>query len=132
MEAKHRYRLLIYFAALILCLSVCFANAEVPTNAAPAHESHAMIFEQSHGHAAFMPMLQQSFVTPAVTAAEEHADEHVVPASVLQQVTDANRSHHFWRGSAKHHASLVLNHQVNTSSDARNDARDASNTRQSE
>ena len=61
MEAMHRYRLLIYFAALILCLSVCFANAEV---ASTVHQRQTTIFERSDGHTEFMPLLQQSFVTP--------------------------------------------------------------------
>ncbi len=123
METKHRYRLLIYFAALILCLSVCFANAEETTGATQAAGHRTIIFEQCHSHAAFMPALQQSFVTPAIVASVQ---AHVVPSSVLQQVVDAHRSRHFWHGSTKRHASLVLNYQVNTSSDVTNDARNAS------
>lgn len=129
MEAKHRYRLLIYFAALILCLSVCFANAEIPAAAVPTSDRATVIFEYSHGHSAFMPALQQTFLMPQVAST---AEEHVVPPSVLKQVTDANRSHHFWHAPAKHRASLLQNHRVNTTTGVTIDARNTSNNGQSE
>ena len=134
MEATNRYRLLIYVAALILCLSVCFANAEEVNGPEPAvvHQavaSQTMIFQSSHTRATFMPALQQSFLTPiAITTAEAH----VVPQSVLQQVNEASRSHHFWHGSAKHRTSLVLNHQVSASSGGTKDLRDLDVAGQSE
>ena len=42
METTHRYRLLIYFAVLVLCLSVCFANAECTGGHAGARTFHKM------------------------------------------------------------------------------------------
>jgi hypothetical protein len=129
MDTKHRYRLLIYFAALILCLSVCFANAESVSGSAPAAQRQTIIFESSHGRTSFLMPLQQSFLAaPAASV----SDEHVVPQSVLQQVTDANHSHHFWHGSAKHRTSLVLTHQANASSSATNDVRNMGIAPQSE
>ena len=133
MEAKHRYRLLIYFAALILCLSVCFANAEEVTSPAETstlpNSPATMIFESSNHHAAFLPALQQSFVVPA---AEAMTEQHVVPQSVLQQVTESNRPHRFWHSSAKRHTSLVLNHQVGAASGVANDARNNNSVGESE
>ncbi len=129
MEAKHRYRLLIYFAALILCLSVCFANAEEVSPAVPQHNRQPLIFEGTHGHAAFMPALQQSFVATGECARTE---DHVVPQGVLQQVTEANRSHRFWHGSGKHRTSLILSHQAGAAAGVANNTRNADGAGHSE
>lgn len=122
MDAKHRYRLLIYFAALILCLSVCFANAEEVSPATPQPHRQTVIFEGTHGHAAFMPALQQSYM---VTRDSARTESHVVPPSVLQQVTAANRSRRFWHGSGKHRVSLLQDHEANASAGVANNTHNA-------
>jgi hypothetical protein len=93
MESKYRYRLLIYFAALVLCLSICFANAEEihPAAALQTATSEQFVFQGSQTHATFMPALHLAFVYEATAAA---TDAPVVSQSMLQQVTtDTQKSH---------------------------------------
>ena len=84
METGHRYRLLIYFAALVLCLSVCFAYAEPPaalttgtasiqgfcptvSTLAPAQ----LLFNASPGRSSFMPPLTAQLVLGTESAQAE-------------------------------------------------------------
>jgi hypothetical protein len=112
MESKYRYRLLIYFAALVLCLSICFANAEEihPAAALQTATSEQFVFQGSQTHATFMPALHLAFVYEATAAA---TDAPVVSQSMLQQVTtDTQKSHRFWHGAsfAKRKPALIVNH----------------------
>ncbi len=119
MEATHRYRLLIYFAAVIFCLSVCFANAEEVNQAqtkAVGTEQMSTLFARSPGRVVFMPAFSSSLVVPSFA----DRDAPVVPASVLRQVTESSRPHHFWHGLsskylAPHGAGLVFNDAGNVS-----------------
>jgi hypothetical protein len=110
MEPTHRYRILIYFAAMVLCLSVCFAFAEdIPTEHA-AQAAHAnVIFENSQVHASFMPPLRQSFLPTT----SEPIEEPVVSPEVLRQLTrNAQRSHRLLHGLPflKQKSSLIVVH----------------------
>jgi hypothetical protein len=107
MESAHRYRLLIIFAALVLCLSICFANAEEVHSSAATQATDAHIFQTSQLHASFLPTLQQGFVHEAAVSTAAP----VVSQSVLQQLT-AQKPHRFWRGVsfAKRRTGLIVSH----------------------
>lgn len=90
MEAAHRYRILIIFAALVFCLSVCFANAE------ETHSAHA-----------FMAPLQQTFVHETAASAATPT----VSNNLLQQLT-AEKPHRFAHAFsfAKRKPGLIVSH----------------------
>lgn len=116
MEATHRYRLLIYFVALVLCLSVCFAYAEEPQPAPNAGTSRVeparLLFQTEQGHVAFMPPLMQSFIQ--VQGASEVS---VVSATKMDRVSaDLHHTHGFLHGLAlnRHKPGLIVSHSHDT------------------
>jgi hypothetical protein len=106
METGHRYRLLLYFAALVLCLSVCFAYAEEPASTGTPASSR-LLYYSAPGHASFLPSLSDSLViTPAATPTTT-ADETLRSLTV-----QTNHSHHLLRSlfSSKHQPKLIVSH----------------------
>lgn len=89
MEATHRYRLLFYFVALVLCLSACFAYAEEPA-ATDAHKPARLLFQTSGPRSAFMPHLEQSLV-PTAKSTEMGS---TVSAAKFDQISTCLRKSH--------------------------------------
>ena len=113
MEASHRYRLLIYFVALVLGLSVCFAFAEEPHGASQTLQEHSsrLLFQTTPGHSSFMPTLQQSFVAPV----EASIAAPVITVDRLNQISaNVHKGRGFWHGGGRHKPSLILNHSQAT------------------
>ena len=95
METGHRYRLLIYFAALVLCLSVCFAYAESPASlptasseqafcpTAPGAQPTRLLFNTAPGRSSFMPALATSL---DITAYDDEDPTQVKPVMTADAV----------------------------------------------
>lgn len=94
MDTTYRFRLLIYLAAFMLAMSVCFVYAEpVPS------QSH-LLFQVAPQHAGF---LATSTVEPAFDpAALRTSVERVISPVLLQQLQDASRSRRSFLRRAKH------------------------------
>lgn len=111
MEATHRYRLLIIFAAIVLCLSVCFANAsEVSNGVKPPCTGAGLVFPTSQLHTTFMPVMALNY-TPETSTLRERG---TVSQGLLDQVTaGARKSHGFLHRTSftRHKAGLILNRQ---------------------
>ncbi len=105
MEATHRYRLLLYFVALVLCLSACFAYAEGPA-ASEANKPARLLFQTSGPRSTFLPHLDQSLMTIA-PATEMGA---TVSAAKLDQVSNYfGKSHGIWHNiTGIRHKSKVI------------------------
>ncbi len=112
MESAHRYRLLIIFAALVFCLTVCFANAE--TTRATLADSGTQASASSRMHDGFLAPLPQGIIAiPDANQATTLATP-VVSQKVLNQLTNgAQKSHGFWHGIslARPRPALVMHHQ---------------------
>jgi hypothetical protein len=119
MESGHRYRLLIYFAALVLCLSVCFAYAESPASlptvsytpsdctVTPAAQPARLLFNTAPGRSSFMPALTATLVIEADSMQEE---QPVMTAdAVLHGLNvQADHSHSLLHGIFPSHHKLKL------------------------
>jgi hypothetical protein len=89
METTYRFRFLIYLAAFMLVMSVCFVYAEpVPSQPTPYH----LLFQVTPQHDGF---LAASTDEPTFDpAALRIAAAPVISPVVLQQLEDASRPHH--------------------------------------
>ena len=86
MDSTYRFRFLIYLAAIMLVMSVCFVYAE------PAPSPSHLLFQTAPQHAGFLaastdepnfdPAALRTSITPMVSPV------------VLQQLQDASHSHH--------------------------------------
>jgi hypothetical protein len=132
MTTGHRYRLIIYFAALVLCLSVCFAYAEEPAasipsasiatsvDTAPAVAESApgrLLFNSAPGRSSFMPTLTATLVAEAAAPAAQP----VYADAALQALTvRENKSHGFVHSlfQPKHKLKLVTQHAAERVSSA--------------
>lgn len=123
MLTGHRYRVILYFAVLVLCLSVCFAFAEdsptvdhesaVLTStsavAAPvvssATESVHFLYYSAPGRASFLPALSRKLITEPKAAVVEVASAD----TILQQFGAQSDRHRNLRSlfSGRHHPKLV-------------------------
>ncbi len=88
METTYRFRFLIYLAAFMLVMSVCFVYAEpVPSQPTPSH----LLFQVAPQHDSF---LAASVDEPTFDpAALRIASAPVISPVMLQQVEDASRPH---------------------------------------
>jgi hypothetical protein len=89
METTYRFRFLIYLAAFMLVMSVCFVYAEpLPSQPSPSH----LLFQVAPQHGTF---LATSADEPTFDpAALRIAAAPVISPVVLQQLEDASRPHH--------------------------------------
>jgi hypothetical protein len=93
MDTTYRFRFLIYVAAIMLVMSVCFVYAE------PVPSSSHLLFQTAPQHAGF---LAASTAEPTFDpAALRTSITPVVSPVVLQQLQDASHPHH-WFHRAKH------------------------------
>jgi hypothetical protein len=96
MEITYRFRFLIYLAAFMLVMSVCFVYAEpIPSQPTPSR----LLFQVAPQHDSF---LATSGAEPTFdSAALGIAAAPVISPVVLQQVEDASRVHHRFLHRAK-------------------------------
>ena len=93
MDTTYRFRFLIYLAAIMLVMSVCFVYA------APVPSQAPLLFQTAPQHAGF---LAASSAEPTFDPAALRTS--IAPMSslvVLQQLQDASHPHH-WFHRAKH------------------------------
>lgn len=94
MESSRRYRLLIIFAALVFCLSVCFAYAQDGTQPEIQSAGNSRIlFQVSQAHATFLQPLHQSFIPQAVSS---DSSAVVTPRALQSLLAKTERQHRFW------------------------------------
>jgi hypothetical protein len=95
METTYRFRFLIYLAAFMLVMSVCFVYAEpVPSQPSPSH----LLFQVAPQHGSF---LATSADEPTFDPAALRIAVAPVSPVVLQQLEDASRPHHRFLHRAK-------------------------------
>lgn len=96
METSYRFRFLIYLAAFMLVMSVCFVYAQpVPSQPTPSH----LLFQVAPQHGNF---LATSAGEPTFDpAALRIAAAPIISPVVLQQLEDASRPHHPFLHHAK-------------------------------
>jgi hypothetical protein len=96
METTYRFRFLIYLAAFMLVMSVCFVYAEpLPSQTSSSH----LLFQVAPQHGSF---LATSADEPTFDpAALRIATAPVISPVVLQQLEDASHPHHRFLHRAK-------------------------------
>jgi hypothetical protein len=95
METTYRFRFLIYLAAFMLVMSVCFVYAEpVPSQPTPSH----LLFQVAPQHGSF---LATSADEPTFDPAALRIAVAPVSPVVLQLLEDASRPHHRFLHRAK-------------------------------
>jgi hypothetical protein len=95
METTYRFRFLIYLAAFMLVMSVCFVYAEpVPSQPSPSH----LLFQVAPQHGSF---LATSADEPTFDPAALRIAVAPVSPVVLQQLEDASHPHHRFLHRAK-------------------------------
>jgi hypothetical protein len=115
MESSRRYRLLIIFAALIFCLTVCFANAEVSTVTLATGTQDA---SSTSMHANFLTPLQQDLLPTTGTIQNLSATAPVISQALVNTLTrNAQKSHGFWHGISLMHPKpgLVMHRSMDRS-----------------
>jgi hypothetical protein len=91
MDTTHRYRFLIYLAAFMLAMSLCFVYAE------PLPSQNHLLFQTAPQHAGFLaPLAQEPTFDPAALSAAAP----VVSPRLLEQL----HGHHGFFHRAKHAA----------------------------
>jgi hypothetical protein len=98
MDTTYRFRFLIYLAAFMLFLSVCFVYAEP----LPSHQSSPshLIFQVAPQHAGFLAFsANEPTFDPA---ALRTAAVPVVSLQMMQQLEDATHRHHGFLQRARH------------------------------
>ena len=94
MDTTYRFRLLLYLAAFMLVMSVCFVYAE------PVPSQPHLLFQVAPQHAGF---LATSSVEPAFDAAALRTSiAPVISPVVLQQLQEASHPRHSFLRRAKH------------------------------
>lgn len=85
MDTTYRFRFLIYLAAFVLLLSVCFVYAQ------PLPSSNPLLFQPTPQHAGFLAASSEApiFDPDALRAAAPQ-----ISPQVLQQVETSSRPHH--------------------------------------
>jgi hypothetical protein len=108
METSYRFRFLIYVAAFMLVMSLCFVYAE------PLPSRNHLLFQVSPQHAGFLAPSTQE---PAFNPAALRAAAAVVSPMSLQRLKDASHGRHGFLRHAKHAGvRLVPSHVINESS----------------
>jgi hypothetical protein len=97
METTYRFRFLIYLAAFMLVMSVCFVYAEPLRSQQPSPSPP--LFQVAPQHAGF---LVASPDEPIFDSAALRIATPVISPVVLQQLEDASRPHHRFLHHAKH------------------------------
>ena len=95
MDTTYRFRFLIYVAAFMLAMSLCFVYAE------PLPSRNPLLFQVSPQHAGF---LARSAQQPAFDPAALRAAAPVVSPEALKQLEDASHGRHGFFHRAKHAA----------------------------
>ncbi|HEY2003350.1 MAG TPA: hypothetical protein VGG80_13585 [Acidobacteriaceae bacterium] len=95
METTYRFRFLIYLAAFMLVMSVCFVYAE-PLPSQP-YSSH-LLFQVAPQHGSFLPT---SADEPTFDPAALRTAAPAISPVVLQQLEDASHPHHRFLHRAK-------------------------------
>jgi hypothetical protein len=99
MEMTYRFRFLIYVAAFVLVMSLCFVYAE------PLPSHNHLLFQVTPQHAGFLPPSAQE---PAFDPAALSAAAPVISPQALQQLEDASRGHRGFLHRAKHAAAYPV------------------------
>lgn len=98
MDTTYRLRFLIYLAAFMLMMSVCFVYAETVPSQQPS-QSH-LLFQIAPQHAGFLaPVTGEPTFDPD---ALRTSISPLVSPVMLQQLQDASHSHHWFLHRAKH------------------------------
>lgn len=108
MDTTYRFRFLIYLAAFMLAMSLCFVYAE------PLPSRNQLLFQVAPQHSAF---LVPSADVPTFDPDALRAAAPVVSLQILQQLEDASRAHHSLFHHARHtvHSSAPANIQSESS-----------------
>jgi hypothetical protein len=93
METTYRFRFLIYVAAFMLVMSLCFVYAE------PLPPKNHLLFQVAPQHAGF---LAPSALGPAFDPAALRAAAPTVSPQTLQRLQDASRGHRGFLHRVKH------------------------------
>ena len=93
MDTTYRFRFLIYVAAFMLVMSLCFVYAE------PLPSQNRMLFQVSPQHAG---LLAPSALEPAFDPAALRAAAPMVSLKALQQLQEASHGHRGFLHRAKH------------------------------
>src|SRR5882757_36467 len=93
MDRTYRFRFLIYVAAFMLAMSLCFVYAE------PLPSQNHLLFQVAPQHAGF---LASSAVEPAFDPAALRAAAPMISPQALQRLQDASRGHRGFLHRAKH------------------------------
>jgi hypothetical protein len=93
METTYRFRFLIYVAAFMLVMSLCFVYAE------PLPSQNHLLFQVAPQHAGFLAPSAQE---PAFDASALRATAPMVSPQALQQLQDASRGHRGFLHRVKH------------------------------
>jgi hypothetical protein len=95
METTHRFRFLIYLAAFMLVMSVCFVYAEpIPSQPTPSR----LLFQVAPQHDSFLPT---SGAEPTFDSAALGIAAPVVSPVALRLLEDASHPHHRFLHRAK-------------------------------
>jgi hypothetical protein len=93
MDRTYRFRFLIYVAAFMLAMSLCFVYAE------PLPSQNHMLFQVAPQHVGF---LAPSALEPSFDPAALRSAAPMVSPQALQQLQDASRGHRGFLHRAKH------------------------------
>jgi hypothetical protein len=93
METTYRFRFLIYLAAFMLVMSVCFVYAE------PLPSQNHLLFQVAPQHAAF---LAPSSEAPTFDPDALRAATPVISTQVLERVEAASHPHHWLFHRSRH------------------------------
>jgi hypothetical protein len=99
METTYRFRFLIYVAAFMLVMSLCFVYAE------PLPSQNHLLFQVAPQHAGFLAPSAQE---PAFDPSALRAAAPMVSPQALQQLEDASHGHRGLFHRAKHAAARPL------------------------
>lgn len=97
METTYRFRFLIYVAAFMLVMSLCFVYAE------PLPSQNHLLFQVSPQRSGFLAPSAQE---PAFDPAALHAAAPTVSPQALQQLEDALHTHRGFFHRSKHAAAV--------------------------
>lgn len=93
MDTTYRFRFLIYLAAFMLAMSLCFVYAE------PLPSRNHLLFQVSPQHAAFLaPCAQEPTFDPSAL----RAAAPMLSPQALEQLEYASHAHHGFLHRAKH------------------------------
>jgi hypothetical protein len=99
MENTYRFRFLIYLAAFMLIMSLCFVYAE------PLPSRNPLLFQTAPQHAGFLPSLKTQ---PSFDPADLRAATTSTPLRALWAIDNSRAQHGFFHRSRKTIPSFVL------------------------